>query len=161
MSRGRKLATLAVFSAGLIVIVMSCLTLDWRINIPTGPNVDQTWFAGTIFTISVTEIDIGIMCACMPPLAPLFPGLKHSLRSWMTYFRSKGTQLLRGSQKSHPTENTHILDGNSSRKGSEYHELTERPSAPQKKNRSNWFDRSTMAVSRAEGESVTDERSIV
>jgi hypothetical protein len=155
----RKMAIVLVFSTGLAAVVMGCLTLYWRHSTPRHGEVqgmpsDETWGAASIFTVSLAEIDIGIMCACLPVLMPLLPRISASANAWTEYLRSH----LLGSRKSSnwktddPNGPNASGQGSNQKRRSQYLELSERSEvkAPGTQNsRKHWFDRSIVGVSAA------------
>lgn len=117
---------------------------------------------------SVAEIDIGIICACMPLLAPLLPKISLITASWTTYIRSKG-RLLRSSRRTQTSDSQqsdtvyeHGLNSDSTQNKSGYVELSERRPKKKTSKSKHWFDRSTMGVSTVGDDvTVTDERALV
>ncbi|GAW14664.1 hypothetical protein ANO14919_040670 [Xylariales sp. No.14919] len=91
-STKRKVGIAGVFSTGLAAIVLSVLTLYWRVQYD-GVDTDATWNATTRIVISVLEIDVGIMCACMPLFAPVFRR-DGRLSKWTTYVRSLRSRFI-------------------------------------------------------------------
>ncbi|KAI1778800.1 hypothetical protein F4818DRAFT_437605 [Hypoxylon cercidicola] len=149
VSPKRKLGIAAVFLTGIAAIVMSILTLYWRVQY-NGQSPDATWTVTTRLSIIVLEIDVGIMCACMPLFAPLVPG-KARLANWTSYVRSMRSRLLRSSPTTQrSTENaSHPHYSNASgevgQKWDSSMELGERtPSSGRNGSRKEWFDRSTV-----------------
>lgn len=95
ISNKRRVGIIAIFATAVAAIIMSALTLHWRTEY-TGSNTDPNWSATTRMSLSVLEIDIGMMCACMPMFGPLFsPGKDGRFSNFTTFFRSIRTRLLR------------------------------------------------------------------
>ncbi|KAI0182491.1 hypothetical protein EV127DRAFT_517736 [Xylaria flabelliformis] len=155
MSRSRKLAIVAIFSSGLAALLLSTLTLYWRSENSVGVETDSTWFAAENFTVSLVEIDIGILCACMPLFGPLMTGVGQTTKHWTNYLRLKGSQLRlyssrrsRGLQNGHSNGSPeHSVGGEPGQKGAIYMELEERNPKPSRSAKKHWFDRSVVGVS--------------
>ncbi|KAI0445786.1 hypothetical protein F4803DRAFT_107683 [Xylaria telfairii] len=152
-SRKRKIGIAGVFSTGLAAIVLSVLTLYWRVQYD-GKDTDATWTATTRIVISVLEIDVGIMCACMPLFAPLF-AKDGRFSKWTTYIRSMRSRLL-----STRTASRHTTDPESQKQAENqsYTDLVPKPGAYMELNerkasgsvhedkphsRKEWFDKTT------------------
>ncbi|TRX90967.1 hypothetical protein FHL15_008172 [Xylaria flabelliformis] len=155
MSRSRKLAIVGIFSSGLAALLLSTLTLYWRSENSVGVETDSTWFAAENFTVSLVEIDIGILCACMPLFGPLMTGVGQTTKVWTNYLRLKGSQLRlyssrrsRGLQNGHSNgSHEHSVGGEPGQKGAIYMELEERNPKPSRSAKKHWFDRSVVGVS--------------
>ncbi|KAJ4357168.1 uncharacterized protein N0V89_001743 [Didymosphaeria variabile] len=151
MTPKRKIGVIAIFSSGIAAIVMSCLNLYWKSQY-NGVNPDPTWSATIRMTISVLEIDVGIICACMPLFATFLPK-RARLVSWGTYIRSMRTRLIRTNNASQGSKATgadshygNVSDSSLVNKNATYVELNERKSnASSAKNdrRREWFDATT------------------
>ncbi|KAF2728903.1 hypothetical protein EJ04DRAFT_569133 [Polyplosphaeria fusca] len=148
MSPKRKIGVVSIFSCGVAAIVMSCLNLYWKQQY-NGKDPDSTWSATIRMTISVLEIDVGIMCACMPLFATFLPK-RARLVSWGTYIRSMRTRLLRTNNASQGSKGTgadsqygKVSDSNIVQKNGSYVELDERKSnasSAKTGTRREWFD---------------------
>ncbi|KAI0455774.1 hypothetical protein F5B21DRAFT_470595 [Xylaria acuta] len=155
-SRKRKIGIAGVFSTGLAAIVLSVLTLYWRVQYD-GKDMDATWNATTRIVISVLEIDVGIMCACMPLFGPLF-AKDGRFSKWTTYIRSMRSRLL-----STRTASRHTTDPESQQprgnhsvaelvpKPGAYVELSERKASGsvhdvKPPSRKEWFDKTNTTV---------------
>ncbi|OTB04081.1 hypothetical protein M426DRAFT_321174 [Hypoxylon sp. CI-4A] len=154
LSLKRKLCITAIFLTGISAIIMSILTLYWRVQY-NGQSPDATWTVTTRLSITVLEIDVGIMCACMPLFAPLVPGRAH-FTSWTTYVRSmRGRLLGSNSTTQRSTEHgsrhkySNASDNNLVGKFDTSLELGARAhSNGQDGNRKEWFDGTTTIMSR-------------
>ncbi|KAH8888273.1 hypothetical protein GQ53DRAFT_843657 [Thozetella sp. PMI_491] len=139
MSLRNKIGVLLIFSTGACAIVMSCLTLYWRVAYD-GDSSDATWTGTVRLSLTVIEVDIGIMVACMPLFAPLLPK-RARIDRWTNRFRSAYSRLL-GSQNTTQGSASHM----SSDKGSEgtgvgLQEKDHSSSGPSNgHNRREWFD---------------------
>ncbi|KAI0174130.1 hypothetical protein BJ166DRAFT_511198 [Pestalotiopsis sp. NC0098] len=162
LSRGRKLVIMGVFSTGIAAIAMSCLTLYWRSTIPSGADPDETWAATSSFTVSLAEIDIGIICACLPVFAPLLPKISQFARSCSRYFQSKGSILFRSSRRNGDTYHQQpdgpygFAHSDSTQKANDHMESSEMKAKSPRRGVMNWFDRSIM---RETATGATDHRS--
>ncbi|KAF2681268.1 hypothetical protein K458DRAFT_444784 [Lentithecium fluviatile CBS 122367] len=152
LSPKRKVGLLCVFFSGIAAIIMSCLTLYWRVQY-NGVSPDPTWTATTRMTISVLKIDIGVMFACTPLFATFLPKKSH-FTNFTGYFRSMRSRLLssNSTQASKDTK-TGSQYGNVSdielvQNNGVYVELGERKSASSsardvQPQRREWFDGAT------------------
>ncbi|KAI0390339.1 hypothetical protein F5Y17DRAFT_70130 [Xylariaceae sp. FL0594] len=155
MSRSRKLAIVAIFSSGIAALVLSILTLYWRSSLSKAVLTDSTWLAATIFTVSLVEIDIGILCACLPLFGPLANRVNETMKDWTNYIRVKGSRLrLYGSRSGQGRQNHHSgappqrdEGEESSQKHAVYIELDERKPKSARPAKKHWFDRSIAGVS--------------
>jgi hypothetical protein len=152
VSSKRRLGIMAVFSTGLAAIVMSCITLAWRVQYD-GSNPDPTWDATLRMTLTTLEIDVGIMCACMPLFVPLFQ--EGIFANWATYIRSMGSRLLRtnpptsgasgGGVSENP--NANFSESHLVHKGGPYMELGQIVPGSQSRSiqKKEWFDKTNTA----------------
>lgn len=70
ISRNRKIAVLLILLPGGFVCIASIVRITTIHTITT--STDLTWAMGQLFIWSCCEPFIGIICSCLPTLAPLF-----------------------------------------------------------------------------------------
>ncbi|GIK02957.1 hypothetical protein Aspvir_007022 [Aspergillus viridinutans] len=89
LSRAKKWRVAAVFLTGLLSVVMSILGCVYRFQLNL---MDITYSLGEIYIVNTMEVDIGIICTCLPLLGTLFKeNTKESW--WLTRFRSIRNRL--------------------------------------------------------------------
>ncbi|KAI1292424.1 hypothetical protein F5Y03DRAFT_21751 [Xylaria venustula] len=69
LSSIRKLGLIALFLVAAITTVISLLRVIFNANIHT---MDATWNFITVAILSTVKVNVGICCACMPVIYPLF-----------------------------------------------------------------------------------------
>lgn len=82
LSARQKVGVGAIFMTGAGACASSIVTLVYRVKLLN--DTDTTWDLGPVYTLSIVETTVGIMCSCMPALAAFFRlhlPLFHSLRS--------------------------------------------------------------------------------
>ncbi|KAI9830791.1 MAG: hypothetical protein M1826_004425 [Phylliscum demangeonii] len=93
----RRLGLISVFSAGLFACVSSILRLYATVKSPNSP--DQLWSVVPIQLWTLAEINVGLICACLPALPSFyhhfFPNRSTIARTKATY----GTKDSCGSRK--------------------------------------------------------------
>ncbi|MCJ1397220.1 hypothetical protein MMC11_000412 [Xylographa trunciseda] len=67
LSFRKKLGVSAIFLTGALACISSILTLAYRVQLIG--DTDSTWDLAVVFTLSIVETTVGIMCSCMPALA--------------------------------------------------------------------------------------------
>ncbi|KAI0409839.1 hypothetical protein F4802DRAFT_542267 [Xylaria palmicola] len=75
MPLNKKLGVLAIFLTGLLAVISSALGLYYRYQLSFTPDIN--WNEGNFISLSVVEINIAIICSCMPAVASF---VKHVLR---------------------------------------------------------------------------------
>lgn len=123
----KKIGIIAIFMTGLAACAMSVLTLYYRFQY-TGAGPDPTYQSTTRITVSCLEIDIGIMCACMPLFAHYTPSSKR-LEQWLTTWHSMRSGLFRsrGSERSGNSTRSGFTGTPSDGKNSARHDVYETP----------------------------------
>uniref|UniRef100_A0A0B7KC78 Rhodopsin domain-containing protein n=1 Tax=Bionectria ochroleuca TaxID=29856 RepID=A0A0B7KC78_BIOOC len=93
----RKLGLSAVFIAGSSACIFSIASAYFRLTINSTSPQDQdlSWKAMPIYGTSVAEINMGIICSCMPVIIILFKGFN----SWSTQFLSRIRSSISNSRK--------------------------------------------------------------
>ncbi|KAL2045338.1 hypothetical protein N7G274_002421 [Stereocaulon virgatum] len=82
----KKVGVSLIFITGLFALVASIIALIYRIRQYT--EQDNTWYGGYTFMLNVVEINVSIICSCMPSYAsllrhhlPTLQNLRYRLRS--------------------------------------------------------------------------------
>ncbi|KAI0412417.1 hypothetical protein F5X98DRAFT_367289 [Xylaria grammica] len=90
MPLNKKLGVLAIFLTGLLAVICSALGLYYRYLLSFTPDIN--WNEGNFICMSVVEINIAIICSCMPALASYMKNISGdskflvSLRSVLSRF---------------------------------------------------------------------------
>ncbi|KAL9076404.1 MAG: hypothetical protein Q9157_003692 [Trypethelium eluteriae] len=71
VSRARRLALMGIFSVGIFVTVVSIVRL-WLVSHSKADSIDFTFELAYLYIWTIVELDIAIICACMPLLRPYF-----------------------------------------------------------------------------------------
>ncbi|KAK8039616.1 hypothetical protein PG993_008027 [Apiospora rasikravindrae] len=89
MSLKRKLAVSGVFATGAIACGFSILStvFRWRIATSSAEGQDGSWNGPPLYAFCIAEINVGIMCSCMPIVFVHFKGLVSWFSSWFTKLR--------------------------------------------------------------------------
>ncbi|KID81220.1 hypothetical protein MGU_11411 [Metarhizium guizhouense ARSEF 977] len=90
LSSTKKWRVAAVFLTGLLGVTMSFLGCVYRFQLNL---MDSTHSVLSIYMVNTVEVDIGIICTCLPLLGALFKS-DHKDSWWMTSFRSLRSRLL-------------------------------------------------------------------
>ncbi|KAF2756048.1 hypothetical protein EJ05DRAFT_502515 [Pseudovirgaria hyperparasitica] len=83
MKRARKLSLIAVFATGAFAITAGLLRLS-NSYLSIDPNADVTWVLADINLWTIAEACVGIICASMPVIGPLFGLVKDNVRSYLS-----------------------------------------------------------------------------
>ncbi|MCJ1250716.1 hypothetical protein MMC30_007944 [Trapelia coarctata] len=86
LSTRQKVGVSAIFMTGAAACASSILTLVYRIKLLN--DTDTTWDLGPVYTLSIVETTVGIMCSCMPALAAFFRLHTPLFQSLMSMFSS-------------------------------------------------------------------------
>lgn len=87
----QRVALLAVFGFGLIVVVASAMRTYWVYYV-VGETFDVTWEGFSLWIWTAVETNLGVICGCVPALKPLFFGSSWNRQSTPmrnTYIRNK------------------------------------------------------------------------
>ncbi|KAK7948806.1 uncharacterized protein PG986_009692 [Apiospora aurea] len=89
MSLKRKLAVSGVFATGAIACGCSILStvFRWRIATSSAEGQDGSWNGPPLYAFCIAEINVGIMCSCMPIVFVHFKGLASSCSSCINKLR--------------------------------------------------------------------------
>lgn len=86
LSRKRKFGVYGVFFTGFMAFVVSIVNAAFRFEMfKTG---DALWNEVPIYALCAAELNIGIMCACMPVVYVLFKDAAVGTLSWASSLRS-------------------------------------------------------------------------
>ncbi|KAK7992450.1 hypothetical protein PG988_001244 [Apiospora saccharicola] len=88
LSRKRKLGVYGVFLTGFLACVVSIINAAFRFEM--FQSSDALWNEVPIYALCAVELNIGIICACMPVVFTLFRGLARRLLDWITKLRASG-----------------------------------------------------------------------
>ncbi|OCK81388.1 hypothetical protein K432DRAFT_351109 [Lepidopterella palustris CBS 459.81] len=101
MSRRKKVGIMFMFMLGFFVTIISMLRLKWMIQFANTTNV--TWDYVPIGYWSTIEVDIGVICACLPALRALQVRLFPSTRSASHYYNPAASASSYYQSKQTPT----------------------------------------------------------
>ncbi|KAH8893929.1 hypothetical protein GQ53DRAFT_821803 [Thozetella sp. PMI_491] len=93
----RTMALSGLFATGAVAVVFStlCTVYRWSIANTDGVVQDLSWKGPPIYAYGIAEINIGIICSCMPIIFGTLKGFATTTGSWITKLRysrtSKGT----------------------------------------------------------------------
>ncbi|KAH7303649.1 hypothetical protein B0I35DRAFT_177138 [Stachybotrys elegans] len=100
MSKSKKLAVSAVFMTGLLACVLSVVGLAFRVRFYQQSLLrDSFWDSSTVYALSVAEVNIGLICACLPVI---FPAVKAFVRSSSSAWASLKESLFSSRQLRDP-----------------------------------------------------------
>jgi len=71
----QRIALIALFSFGLIVISAGCIRIYW-LNYVLLKTYDVTWYGFLLWLWTPVEVQLGIICGCVPWIKPLFKSRK-------------------------------------------------------------------------------------
>ncbi|PHH74102.1 hypothetical protein CDD82_5102 [Ophiocordyceps australis] len=97
LSKAKKWRVAAVFLTGLLGVVMSVLGCVYRFRLDL---MDSTYSVLSVYIVNTVEVDIGIICTCLPLLGALF---KSDFKDawWRSSFRSLRHRLFSTRATSH------------------------------------------------------------
>lgn len=84
-STKRKAGLAAVFLVGSSACVFSIVSAYYRFNIIATSAEDQTWATMPIYGWSIAEINMGIVCSCIPVAFVLFRGIAKKSSMWASH----------------------------------------------------------------------------
>ncbi|KAF2661054.1 hypothetical protein K491DRAFT_588154 [Lophiostoma macrostomum CBS 122681] len=96
ITNARKLGLIAIFATGILSVVI-CTIIRQVIMVQTYQDYDQNWHNVYTITWLTAEFCVGIMCACMPSLAPIYTRnllatiVPESVRRYLRPLRSWGS----------------------------------------------------------------------
>ncbi|KAI8933501.1 hypothetical protein NX059_009238 [Plenodomus lindquistii] len=100
MKLKQKLMVMSMFSVGIIVVFTSCMRLYSLVHFANSKNI--TWDYVEAGYWSLLEIDVSIICGCMPALRLLVSIMAPKMK--MTFASSKGDSKLTDPSKSNGTD---------------------------------------------------------
>ncbi|KAI4159200.1 MAG: hypothetical protein LQ342_006783 [Letrouitia transgressa] len=83
----KKVGIMAIFLTGILACIMSILGLYYRVSY--GEEMDISWYLIPVFIVTTVELDVGIMCGCMP----FFPALVKNT-NLASHARSLGSRIV-------------------------------------------------------------------
>ncbi|KUI66481.1 hypothetical protein VM1G_02343 [Cytospora mali] len=86
LSRKRKIGVYGVFLTGFVACAVSIINAVFRFTM--AKETDTLWNTVPIYALSVSELNFGIICACMPVVFVLFKGAAVETASWVAKLRS-------------------------------------------------------------------------
>jgi hypothetical protein len=67
----QRLALVTLFSFGMIVVIASCIRI-YYVNYVLNETYDVTWYGFTLWIWTAVEVQLGLICGCVPWLKSLF-----------------------------------------------------------------------------------------
>ena len=71
----QRIALIMLFSFGLVVIAAGCIRIYW-VHYVVEETYDVTWYGFQVWLWTPVEVQLGIICGCVPWLKPLFKSRK-------------------------------------------------------------------------------------
>lgn len=71
----QRIALIILFSFGLVVISAGCIRIYW-VHYVIQETYDVTWYGFQVWLWTPVEVQLGIICGCVPWLKPLFKSRK-------------------------------------------------------------------------------------
>ena len=71
----QRVALIALFSFGLVVISAGCIRIYW-LHYVLLETYDVTWYGFQLWLWTPVEVQLGIICGCVPWIKPLFKSRK-------------------------------------------------------------------------------------
>jgi len=71
----QRIAVIALFSFGLVVISAGCIRIYW-VSYVVRETYDVTWYGFQVWLWTPVEVQLGIICGCVPWLKSLFKSRK-------------------------------------------------------------------------------------
>lgn len=92
LQKKRKLGVLGIFLTGLLACICSAVAAYYRWR--SRDTNDYTWDSVLLCSLASTELNVGIICSCMPIVFVVFRGstMSSPWSSFMQYFRTRGRQ---------------------------------------------------------------------
>ncbi|KAH9906938.1 hypothetical protein F4778DRAFT_604613 [Xylariomycetidae sp. FL2044] len=87
-SKRQKVGLSVVLSCGFIAWAVA--VARWGIAVYNMFTYDRPWYAGLSFTLSILEVNTGLMCACVATLGPLYQRTYTQLKHWSERRGSSG-----------------------------------------------------------------------
>lgn len=78
LQKKKKLGVIALFFTGFLASICSIINAALRIVERTKTVPDSLWESIPIYTTSIIELNVGIICGCIPVIVVLFKDLAHS-----------------------------------------------------------------------------------
>ncbi|GAQ11594.1 hypothetical protein ALT_8915 [Aspergillus lentulus] len=115
LSRAKKWRVAAVFLTGLLSVVMSFLGCIYRFQVNI---MDITYSLLPIYIVNTLEVDIGIICTCLPLLGALFkentkesrrPTTSRSVHTRLSPSRSRFPHSMDKNHQNHSSDNIELI----------------------------------------------------
>lgn len=78
LQKKKKIGVIALFLTGFLASICSIINAALRIVERTKTVPDSLWESIPIYTTSIIELNVGIICGCIPVIVVLFKDLAHS-----------------------------------------------------------------------------------
>ncbi|KAI3395580.1 hypothetical protein diail_1092 [Diaporthe ilicicola] len=91
--RSQKMAILGIFAVGLFVTIVSVVRLHFIRKLDF-KNPDVIWLASQEMNWTITEINVAVICACLPSLKPILKLITSGCLNGTQSANSKGHQAL-------------------------------------------------------------------
>lgn len=100
MSLARKMSVLGVFLTGLMACGFSLAGTIYRAKAMNSVPSDASWYGLTVQALGVAELNLGLVCGCLPLIVPLF---KNIAETSGTAWKSFSGIFSRGSNSKQPS----------------------------------------------------------
>jgi len=67
----QRIGLIALFSLGFVVVIAGCMRLYWT-HYVVEETFDVTWDGFDLWVWTAVEVNLGVICGCVPVLKPLF-----------------------------------------------------------------------------------------
>jgi hypothetical protein len=84
LPKRQRVALIIVFSLGFVVVFAGCMRTYWVVEV-VNDTYDVTWNGFCMWFWVAVEVNLGVICGCVPTLRPLFKYFQNEIR------RSSGT----------------------------------------------------------------------
>ncbi|KAF2264626.1 hypothetical protein CC78DRAFT_463135 [Lojkania enalia] len=96
----KRLRICVIFALGLLATILSALTLYYRVE--SLRTVDVSWVYVKVYITSIYELNLGVICACLPCIPALMKSERMqnflSLRTWSLFSSHSTTNLFKRSR---------------------------------------------------------------
>ncbi|KAH7387002.1 hypothetical protein DE146DRAFT_666327 [Phaeosphaeria sp. MPI-PUGE-AT-0046c] len=91
LARRKKIGVIALFLTGALASVCSIINASLRFVERSKKVPDSLWESIPVYTLSIIELNVGIICSCIPVIVVLFKDFAHSsyITSFRRYLRSR------------------------------------------------------------------------
>ncbi|KAH7031688.1 uncharacterized protein B0I36DRAFT_324432 [Microdochium trichocladiopsis] len=88
LKKSHKYALILVFATGAFAVAAGCVRLDSSVQ-AIELDADTTWITADIYMWTAVEAGVGLICACLPVIGPLFGLVKDRVSSYIISRSSK------------------------------------------------------------------------